>query len=407
VSADASSTAGSPTLRRLLFDVLLGDDETGGRAADVARVAGQGAELARLAWAWRVVPRLDERVRGGASLGPEGDAALSELALAAAAQSTLFWHRAGCAVRCLSDAGVAVGAFKGIGAIAALYGTPAARMVSDVDLVIDTVDVERAITALRAEGFELSEPIRDAGVHEWVESLHSPMVQLRDLFVSLRDGEGFEVDLHLRFGHSPPSRMTAPSLLGRRRTATVGRTSVPVLAPADLMVLNVYHSLKDLMALRSAARDLCDLAAWWNRKRTEWSLDDVVDAAIEAQLDCTLLTAWLLLLRADPRGPVREGVERLERSAGATARRDARRILPLVDHLLDDGRLSRGLLSTLSSQRIRRYVAERHRRTAAQSEAPGSVNDRVAGLRRVAAEAANLRRIGAYRALGRAQRGFR
>src|SRR6185437_9767592 len=98
--------------------------------------------------------------------------------------------------------------------------------------------------------------------------------------------------------------------------------------------------LKDLMALRSTARDLCDLAAWWSRKRTEWSLGDVVDAAVEAQLECSLLTSWLLLVRSDPSGPVREGVELLERSAGPTAQRDAHRIVELVDHLLDDGRLS-------------------------------------------------------------------
>jgi hypothetical protein len=391
----------------MLFDVLLGDEATVGRASEAVRASGQGEDLARLAWAWRVVPRVHERVRTGTSVGPAGDAALAELAIAATAQSTLFWHRAGRAVDSLTRAGIATGAFKGIGSIAALYGTPAARMVSDVDLVLDRTDVEGAIAALRSEGFELSAPIHDAGVHEWIESLRSPMVQLRDLFVSLRDGEGFEVDLHLRFGHSPPARMTTSSLLGRRRTVTVGRTPIPVLAPADLMVLNAYHSLKDLMALRSAARDLCDLAAGWSRARTEWSLDDVVDAAVEAQLDRALLTSWLLLLRADPQGPVREGVELLERSAEPATLRDARRIIALVDHLLDDGRLSRGLLSTLSAQRVRRYVAERRRRAVAQSNAPGSVNERVAGFRRIGAEAANVRRIAAYRALGRAQRGFR
>ncbi len=103
-------------------------------------------------------------------------------------------------------------------------------------------------------------------------------MQLRDLFVSLHNDEGFEVDLHLRLGHAPPPRMTTRSLLSRRERASLSGTVVPVLAPVDLTLLSVYHSLKDLMALTSTARDLADLSAWWHRGRELWSLDELVDA---------------------------------------------------------------------------------------------------------------------------------
>jgi hypothetical protein len=400
--------ADPPTLRRSLFELLLGGDDVAARAADEVRRLGRGHELTRLAWAWRVVPRLRERTATGLSLGERDDAGVEQLAIAAAAQSTLFWSRACAAIVALEDAGLAVGAFKGIGSIAALYGTPSARMVSDVDLVIDAGDVDLAVRALHDVGFDLSEPIDAAGVHAWMQTLHTPMVHLRDVFVSMRDGDGFEVDLHLRFGHAPPPHMTGPSLLGRRRAATIGRDTIPVLAPADMMLLNVYNSLKDLMALRTTVRDLCDLAAWWDRGREQWSLDEVVHAARAARLETPMLTSWLLLTRADPTSPARECIERLDEVTSQEARRDARRILALVDHLLDDGRMSQGLLSTLSPQRARRYFAERRRRAAgAPSDTGPTVTDTMAGLRRIAAEAADARRLSAYRALGRAQRGFR
>ncbi len=50
------------------------------------------------------------------------------------------------------------GAFKGVGVIAALYVTPAARMVSDVDVVIDPAALDCAVEALGDLGFALSEP---------------------------------------------------------------------------------------------------------------------------------------------------------------------------------------------------------------------------------------------------------
>ena len=203
--------------------------------------------------------------------------------------------------------------------------------------------------------------------------------------------------------------MTTASLLSRRVYVPAAGAVVPVLAPVDLILLSVYHSLKDLMALTSAARGLADLSAWWHGGRDLWSLDELVGAAVDAKLDVPLLTSWLVLARVEPRGPVPDGVERLAAVMESSARRDAYRMLGLVDHLLDDGRLSRGLLSTLSPHRVRRYLAERRRRVDDPSlGAPTTTAaDRFAGITRIGKEAADLRRLPAYRALGRAQRGFR
>ena len=120
-----------------------------------------------------------------------------------------------------------------------------------------------------------------------------------------------------------------------------------------------------------------------------------------------MLTFWLTLARADPSGPLPEGVARLEAEVQPVTRRDAYRMLTLVDHLLDDGRLSRGLLSTLSPQRARRYLAERRRRAeGAGGVATPNTSDRVAGLARIGSEAVDIRRLSAYRALGRAAAGL-
>jgi hypothetical protein len=396
------------SLRSALVDLLLGDAATAATAAAVVRELGAQDDLLHLAWVWRIVPRLHERVAAGASLGNAADARLAELAVAAAAQSTLYLHRAGAALATLEAAGVPAGVFKGIGSIGALYRTPAARMVSDVDVVIDPVDVEKAVAALRCIGFEPTASIDSEGITSWIDKLRSPMVHLRNLFVSLRNDEGFEVDLHLRFGYAPPPRMTPASLLSRRTSTSVASVTLPVLAPVDLILLNVYHSLKDLLALTSAARDLADLASWWERGGALWSLDELVDASIASRLDVPLLAFWLVLAHADQHGPVTEGVARLDAAVGPGTRRDARRMVRLVEQLVDEGRISRGLLSTLSPDRVRRYRAQRRRRADARANGrPIDSADRIAGLRRIGREAFGPRRLAAYRALARAQRGFR
>ena len=72
---------------------------------------------------------------------------------------------------------------------------------------------------------------------------------------------------------------------------------------------------------------LADLSAWWHRGRDLWSLDELVGAAIDAKLDAPLLTFWLVLARAEPRGPVPDGVEMLADAMESPARRDADRML--------------------------------------------------------------------------------
>jgi hypothetical protein len=396
------------TVRRALFDVLFGDVAARAAGAGVARRLGMQEDVLHLAWAWRVVPRLHEHVAGDVTLGAEADARLAHLAIAATAQSTLHLHRAGTALAALEAAEVPAAVFKGVGSIVTLYRTPSARMVSDVDVVIDLATVERAVAALRGVGFELTESIRVEGIPGWIDKLRSPMVQLRDLFVSMRNEEGFEVDLHVRLGHAPPERMTTASLLARRVHATASGVTLPVLTPDDQILLSCYHSLKDLLALTSSARDLGDLAAWWGRGRELWSLDGLIEASIASRLDVPLLAFWLVLRHADPAAPVAEGVDRLSAAVGPSELRDAHRMQQLVEYLVDDGRISRGLLSTLSPQRARRYVAERRRRADARTApAPAENRDLVAGLMRVSREAVALPRLAAYRALARAQRGFR
>jgi hypothetical protein len=401
VAGDATS------LRRALVDLAVGDATTAAAAAGAVRAAGRQDELVRLAWAWRVVPRLQEQVAAGASLGSEADARLGQMALAAAAESTLYFHRAGTAFDALRAARVRACAFKGVASIATLYGTPSARMIRDVDVVIDPAQVETAVEALRAIGFELTDPIGAEGMAAWIDALRSPMVNLRNLFVSLRNDEGFEVDLHVRFGHAPPPRMTPASLLARGHTAEAAGVALPVLSSVDLILLTVYHSLKDLMALTSAARDLADLAAWWHRGREHWSLDELVPASTAARLDMPLLAFWLLLARAEPDGPTGAGVERLDAAVDHATRRDARRMVQLFDHLLDAGRISRGVLSTLTPQRGRRYLAARRRVDATAATVPTRGSRRIAGLVRVGREAVSVRRLAGYRALARAQRGYR
>ena len=436
MDGDATTTG----IRRALLDLTLGDTATANTTATRVRSAGEADDVVRLAWAWRVVPRLQERVVAGVSLGPDADARLSELAIAAAAQSTLFFHRAGDVLARLEHAGVRAAAFKGVAAIASLYGTPAARMLRDVDVVIDPQHVGTAVRTLMEAGFELTDEIGRKGVDEWIDMLHSPSLDLRNLYVSLRNDEGFEADVHLQIGPTPPPRMLPEALLNRRVRATAAGVDVPVLAPVDLMLLNVYHTLKDLLALTSAARDLNDLAAWWGRGHDRWSLDELVPAAREACLEAPLLAYWRVISRADAGGPVGDGVTRLDAEADPAIRRDAALIVELFDRLVDTGRLSSGIISTLSPGRVRRYLDQRrHRTDAARSAGPASAlgsdagaglaganpganpgadpgADRggrltlrgfAAGVGRVVREGADRDRLAAYRALVRAQRRYR
>jgi hypothetical protein len=404
--------ADPPGIRRILLDVTLGDAATAEAAAAAALRTGVADDVVRLAWAWRVVPRLHERVLAGASLGAAADAQLARMAIAAAAQSTLYFHRAADVVGRLDRAGVPVAAFKGVAAIAALYGTPSARMLRDVDIVIDPAAVTDALRVLGDAGFALTDDIdRRGGADEWIEMLHAPSLDLRNLYVSLRTDEGFEADVHLQIGPAPPPRMLPGALLGRRVRVRAAGSEIPVLAPVDLMLLNVYHSLKDLLALTSAARDLNDLAAWWARGRDQWSVEEFVAAARESRLDAPLLAFWRVLARADASGPVGDGVVVLDRDVSHASRRDADRIVQLFYRLVDTGRLSSGILTTLSPGRARRYREQRRHQADAHREGVETprrtVRGFAAGLGRVAREAADVHRLAAYRALVRAQRRYR
>jgi hypothetical protein len=113
------------------------------------------------------------------------------------------------------------------------YGDPGARLYEDLDLVVASSDLGRALTL-----------IGSAGGHE--EDLNWPMmVELRRAEIPVTLPSGMLGDLHWHLLVTPNSRdrfhISMPELLERRRTVAIGGTEVATLDGIDGLIYLCLH----------------------------------------------------------------------------------------------------------------------------------------------------------------------
>jgi len=342
-----------------LVHLVLGDAAR--RQAAAARLSqlGQWDHAVAVSIAWRVVPQVRRRL--GDLANAPGEAAqrrLHDASVAAALQSTTLAHRAAAVLQHLDAAGVPALPFKGVAAIADLYGGPGRRMLSDIDVLVAPDQLRAACAALQELGFT---PVVER-FNEYVAYLeHRPYEGALSghYFLVLIDADHVEVDLHWRLGTRPPPALEAGNLITRAVTAQLYRTTIRVPAPADAMALTAHHVLRDNFAPDTAVKDLCDLAAWWEAEGTRWRLPEVVRDVQRCGMAVPLLALWEVLASVDGGSRVGDGVDALAAACTRRERRDATRLASLFHAQATGGRLNPDLLRLLSPMVIARFVRRR------------------------------------------------
>ena len=155
-------------------------------------------------------------------------------------------------MRRLSDQGVAIVALKGIAYQVAGLPPAAWRNLSDVDVLIDVADMDRAERLLRDGGWVDSGDFDDYDQHYYRDWMHElPPLRHRS--------RQMEVDLHHNLA-PPVSRIKIDArLLWEDSRVVDGLDGMPlrVLAPADLLIHNAVHLFMN-DELRGGLRDVMD-----------------------------------------------------------------------------------------------------------------------------------------------------
>lgn len=402
-------------LRVAVADLVFGDAACAARAVATLDAAGPTgwASAIGLAAHWGVIHdfrrHVDER-----RLDAESRARLRSAALALAMRSTVVVHRSAAALGTLDAAGIRNVVIKGVGLIAALRRSPAARATSDLDIVVAENDVALALHALRAVGFRDVGPAFERRVSDIALSR-----MLHNFAHTLRRDE-LEIDLHWRFGPRPPRALDATRLLARAIEVPLGEVRARVADPVDGALLNVHHALRGAFIPHNTLRDLTDLKLWWDEGAVAERAGELIDAALESDLAPSLAALWGAILRRDPAHSVRAGYDALRARLDAAARSEAVLLERYFEEQLRLGGAScftleifapRIYVRSLAGQVVRAIRGRTRRDAPREARAkPRPLTVRLAHLvprlLRVLREMSRLDQIPAYRAVARAQSRF-
>lgn len=181
----------------------------------------------------------------------------------------------------LSETGVGALTFKGLALASQAWGDDGARGYGDLDMLVAPADLDRAVAALVADGWQYPSryplPGPGWGWRQFVRtSYEMPLVRGSTI-----------LDLHW---HAVPARNTFPIFddLWRRRAdvAVLGRP-VPTLSPYDALAHSASHSAKDhwrwLRGLADVHR-LMSAPETWSRADRPLRHDQLLSVGIAARL---------------------------------------------------------------------------------------------------------------------------
>lgn len=283
----------------LLATVLLGEREA---AMIAARETGERKlwdNAVRLALMWRALPQLRTRIADlSVDTGSPARTSLISLGAAAAAESGVICRGAGIAMSGLDRAGIRTAAFKGLGMIASVYGSPGRRMLNDVDMLVQKTDFPAATLALGAVGFK---PAISIGLDEWFRMLEERVYPAHD-FLDFVNDMGVRIDVHWTLRTPAGKGFSIGEILGRSVALQLGSGMIRVVSPEDSILLTAHHLVRDRLSPRSAVKDLADIQAWLELSGVRWTIGTLDDRARNAGLSTSLLAALRILESFAPGG---------------------------------------------------------------------------------------------------------
>lgn len=240
---------------------------------------------AMLQWCTRckVLPALAKRLQLCSYLLPPSLAA--ELQRGAALQ---FVGTARClqeglqALVLLQAEGINAAAFKGCAVIAQLYVGPQDRMLQDVDILIQEVDLHRALGLLKSHGYRSE--ISPDSLSDYLSFVRNSPGAAGNQAMSLISRSGHAIDLHWKLGSFDTS-----ILLETAQRVRVLNAEVHLVRPAFGMLLSVHHALRNDFVPDEIARDVLDCGRWFalmesNAEEMVFALDHARRCGLEAGL---------------------------------------------------------------------------------------------------------------------------
>jgi len=299
---DGSSIASKPlNIRESVARLILaGDDEARAASIELA-AAGLWDAAIRLAIVWKVAAPLSQRIAGLALDPGPARALLRQMTTAAFVQSSRAARKGVSALQALQKAQIPAAAFKGLASIAGVYRSLAERFIGDADILVKREDLEAALTCLRAAGFQ---PHLPGEFSDYTSFMRQSPAFAGNLALALNDSEGNEIDLHWNLGISSGA-VTIARLLERAKPATLFDTEIPIVSPADALILTSHHAVRENLAPDVTLRDVLDIQAWCLHLEAGGALAAALEQASSAGLAAPLLAIINIPLQFNPAGPLK------------------------------------------------------------------------------------------------------
>jgi len=321
----------------LLAHFLLGESEQAHAAAHEMSQRGLWYNAVRLAFSWRVLPRLRERVSYlSVDMPKPARSSLASVSAAAAAESAMVCHGALAAIGALEEAEIRAAAFKGLGMIVSVYGSPGRRMLSDADVLVEKEDFRAASVALREAGFK---PAISIGLDEWLELLEERVYPAHD-FMDFVNDAGVRMDVHWRLRTPSDHGFSIGDILDQSVVMPLGAKSIRVVSPEDSLVLTAHHLVRDRFAPRSAVKDMTDISAWLDVMDDLWTIDSLELRARDAGLSTSLLAALSILAGLAPEGRASNVAARIRGGCNEREKKAAERLAALFTLQLRGAQIS-------------------------------------------------------------------
>ena len=339
--------------RELLVRLLLADDAQARFASLEFSRLDKWPEAVRLASLWKVLPTLNRRVAAlGADVGGSAQSTLHRMTAAGFVRSARSARKGVNALVELRQKGIPAAAFKGLAAIAGLYRTPRDRFIGDVDILIRQKDLNAALACLETLGFK---PDLPGEFPDYVSFMrHSPAFA-GNFSVALRDADQSEIDVHWRLGISGQASGTE-QLIQRAREAELFGSAIPIVAPADNLILTSHHAVRENLTPDTTLRDVLDIEAWC----LQLAAGGELQTALEYVASIGLTSSLLAIINIPPvfhsDSAVEPVAELLQRLARKTEVRTASQLTNLFVFQVHQGPLNRDL-SYLFHPRSLRQIA--------------------------------------------------
>ena len=317
------------------MEFLLAGDRRAALTATFISTGGWSRTIA-LALAWNVIPALLARVQGlQLELEANEALALKREFLKTFHRSALKASRAISAIRALESAGIPTAAFKGLAAMAVLYGDAKHRTIHDGDLLIQRRHLSQALGCLKEHGFVRSGSETLAEYLQFVEN--SPGFAGNQALAVYGPDES-EIDLHWQMAGSG---LKVEDIISSAVTTNFMESKIPVVDSISGFVLTVHHAIRENLAVESACRDFLDVRGWCSQLASTGQLEAAMKRAEEAGCLVSALAVTGILANYDNVTPAAQAAEVLRASASPSQRRSAARLTEIFHYQLEKGPLEK------------------------------------------------------------------